>query len=164
MDVQSLLTPARIRSKRNRMHMHMHKLGSRPDYIQDNEFIIEGYRKEMSFRAALQTMFLWHNETLNIWTHFIGAVLFALQMLMHLQMPMPMLMLLVCNTFMFSVSTLFHIAQCVSRRHFQFYRNLDFIGILVVIYGHFWPYCFYMFSFEWFIIHTGIASGLFIAA
>jgi hypothetical protein len=46
-----------------------------PEYSVDNKFIQSGYRCNFkSKRSVLRSMFMLHNETTNIWTHFIGFI------------------------------------------------------------------------------------------
>ncbi|CAM6036872.1 unnamed protein product [Sphagnum compactum] len=50
---------------------------SLPDYIRDNEYILRHYRSDWPIPESLLSIFSIHNETLNIWTHLIGFLLFA---------------------------------------------------------------------------------------
>ena len=47
-----------------------------PMWMQDNEFIETGYRKEMNTKDALLSIFKLHNETCNIWSHLIPLFVF----------------------------------------------------------------------------------------
>ena len=44
-----------------------------PHWLKDNDYIIKGYRPPLpSIRACFASIFRWHNETINIWTHGLG--------------------------------------------------------------------------------------------
>uniref|UniRef100_A0A0E0LDW9 Heptahelical transmembrane protein ADIPOR1 n=1 Tax=Oryza punctata TaxID=4537 RepID=A0A0E0LDW9_ORYPU len=55
-----------------------------PDYMKENEFILDYYRSEWPILNALLSLFSWHNETINIWTHLLGFVLFFGLTVLHL--------------------------------------------------------------------------------
>ncbi|KAK3241740.1 hypothetical protein CYMTET_48522 [Cymbomonas tetramitiformis] len=48
-----------------------------PTWLQDNKYIVNGYRANLSKRAAAMSIFRIHNETFNIWTHFVGFLMFV---------------------------------------------------------------------------------------
>jgi adiponectin receptor len=53
------------------------KLDDMHSYLLDNEFIVKGYRLNFnSTKKIFRSLFLVHNETVNIWTHFLGFLLF----------------------------------------------------------------------------------------
>jgi adiponectin receptor len=54
------------------------ELAADPDYafLADNPAIITGYRHRLSPWEAVQSVFRYHNETVNIWTHGVGAAVF----------------------------------------------------------------------------------------
>uniref|UniRef100_A0A0D3HUY5 Uncharacterized protein n=1 Tax=Oryza barthii TaxID=65489 RepID=A0A0D3HUY5_9ORYZ len=47
-----------------------------PEWLKDNEFIHGYYRCEWPIRETILSIFSIHNETLNVWTHLIGFLLF----------------------------------------------------------------------------------------
>ena len=51
---------------------------SLPLWLKDNEFLRRHYRPPMySFRGCIKSLFRMHTETLNIWTHLLGFIFFA---------------------------------------------------------------------------------------
>ena len=51
-----------------------------PKWFSLNPYIVEGYRAGYkSYFDLFLSIFKWHNETLNIWTHLIAAVYFGYQ-------------------------------------------------------------------------------------
>jgi len=53
-----------------------------PEFCQDNEYIRTGYR--INFHTIIQvlkSLFMIHNETVNIWSHLIAALVFILFLL-----------------------------------------------------------------------------------
>lgn len=50
-----------------------------PAWQRDNEYILSGYREPTaSFARCFQSLARLHNETVNIYTHLIGAAFFSL--------------------------------------------------------------------------------------
>lgn len=48
-----------------------------PDFYKDNEYIKKGYLLDCdSIMKALKSLFWLHNESINIWSHLLGAILF----------------------------------------------------------------------------------------
>ncbi|KAL9655206.1 hypothetical protein ABK040_008981 [Willaertia magna] len=47
-----------------------------PDFLRNNPFIRNHYRKYFSYKLCLKSMFKLHNETVNIWTHFLPGLLY----------------------------------------------------------------------------------------
>lgn len=49
------------------------------EYESDNQFLQNGYRLGYKrCRDVAKSIFAWHNETLNIWTHLLGAIIFII--------------------------------------------------------------------------------------
>ncbi|XP_073156584.1 heptahelical transmembrane protein 3-like [Henckelia pumila] len=55
----------------------LEKFEALPEYLKDNEFIRDYYRCEWPLKDVLLSVFSLHNETLNIWTHLVGFLIFA---------------------------------------------------------------------------------------
>ncbi|KAL3535913.1 hypothetical protein ACH5RR_004374 [Cinchona calisaya] len=70
------MTGCRSKAKRRRRRYSLVAYHELPEYMKDNEFIVNYYRADWSLKEALFSLFRWHNETLNVWTHLVGFVLF----------------------------------------------------------------------------------------
>lgn len=58
-----------------------------PNYMKDNEYILRYYRANWPLKEAFFSLFRWHNETLNVWTHLVGFILFLGLTLANLMKP-----------------------------------------------------------------------------
>lgn len=58
----------------NTRHLNFYEL---PFQWRENRYIIYGYRFAKSHTLALTSLFSWHNETVNIWTHLLGSAYLA---------------------------------------------------------------------------------------
>ncbi|KAM7113402.1 progestin and adipoQ receptor family member 3 isoform X2 [Mycteria americana] len=47
-----------------------------PVFLKDNPYITDGYRAYLPSRLCLKSLFILSNETVNIWSHLLGFVLF----------------------------------------------------------------------------------------
>ncbi|XP_064485730.1 progestin and adipoQ receptor family member 3-like [Ornithodoros turicata] len=50
---------------------------AKPAYIPHRPFIHSGYRSCRTVKECFRSIIQWNNETLNIWTHLLGAVVFV---------------------------------------------------------------------------------------
>ncbi|KAI0168749.1 mPR-like GPCR protein [Pestalotiopsis sp. NC0098] len=151
----------------------------------DNKFILSGYRRENAdYLEVLGSLGFLHNETCNVYTHLIGALLLPLIAaisLRHLAEPQfsdvsavdygMFEIYFVCAETCLILSTLYHLMQPHSHRVEQFWHGMDLLGIVIVTMGTFFSGIYFVFfcdahlrKLHWAIILiTGTITGVLIS-
>ena len=116
-----------------------------PDYLKDNEFVQSGWRRELSLEQALMTIMTWHNESLNIWTHMIGAFIFIVWFF-YMEKEWPLIVCNVSAIYLLSCSSVYHLLSCISENHYTYLRKMDFLGIILCMWSMFIPFTVYIWN------------------
>jgi adiponectin receptor len=144
------------------------------EWSQDNKFIRTGYRPEKSdYKDVFLGLTYVHNETCNIYTHLIGAILVWPVAYIYMRtlpepqyrkvLPADYVMFVIfffsCEFCLLSSAT-YHLMQPHSHEVEQFWHRLDLAGIAVIIGGTFVAAIYYFFICEptFQIIHWVIVS------
>lgn len=126
---------------RRRHNRRTFKIDEVEEYNRSNPFILTGYRGNLKYIECLQSVFEFHNETLNIWTHLLGFVFFAgifirdLLYLSPLQTEvtfvdfMLLVGIIICYQATMILSALFHTFTCHSKKVSESCLSLDLMGI-----------------------------------
>ncbi|EME88842.1 uncharacterized protein MYCFIDRAFT_35624 [Pseudocercospora fijiensis CIRAD86] len=132
-----------------------------PEWMQDNQFIHSGYRPPSnSYARSAASIGSWHNETINIWSHLIGALLagsagtklyFSIRP--RFEMATTEDVMVFSCFFLGAVACLgmsatYHTISNHSHAVAKLGNRLDYIGIVFLIWGSFIPSIFYGFSAE----------------
>jgi len=139
---------------RERTRYELVKYEDLPAYLQGNEFVRLGYRANFSWSLCVRSLFYFHNESLNIWTHLLATFLFFGLMLAVLVWNWGLKDpnyedKLVFFVFFFGAqcqmlfSTIFHTFSCRSSRWYKFFVRLDYTGICMMIVGSYYPCIYY---------------------
>ena len=113
-----------------------------------SEFVLYAYRPTCtSLRPAVLTLFRLHNETLNIWSHLLGAAWVCAMLLETLSMAvtdegqrLATVVFLLSALFCTVASSLYHLlGGILSQRTYRALYQLDINGISVVIAGSYYP-------------------------
>ena len=130
-----------------RPSMQLLTIEAAPPHVR-SEFVLYHYRPTCTtWRAAALTLFRLHNETLNIWSHLLGAA-WVVAMLLETQsmavtdegQRFATVVFLLSALFCTAASSLYHLFGGVlsPSRYSQLYK-LDINGISVVIAGSYYP-------------------------
>ncbi|KAJ1941659.1 hypothetical protein EC988_006701 [Linderina pennispora] len=150
--------PAGLRSRQSPKTIGWDDL---PAWLRDNEYIRTGYRKPTGSHAkCVESLCHVHNETGNIFTHMLGALLFVYFIYSAPQTVfsefdtigkgerIAVYGYLLTATTCFAVSTIFHTFQCHSEHTSRIYNKCDMLGILSNFVGSISVKIFYMFYCE----------------
>lgn len=115
-----------------------------PSYLQFNPYILTGYRGYLSTKMCFESMFWMTNETINIWSHvfgwmlFLGLTLYDLFLLnIHASFTDKFIvgLLLACFQVCMVMSSLYHIFSCRSEHTFNYFLSFDLLGIALSMLG-----------------------------
>lgn len=125
-----------------------------PSYLRDNEYITKGYRADYTLWDCILSVFRIHNETLNIWTHLAGFMLFlslTVSMAAYEWEPhnntvhWPFYVFLSGAMVCLLCSAVCHVFTCVSGMLNAIIWRFDYAGIAVMITTSFFPPVYYGF-------------------
>nr|OQO24851.1 hypothetical protein B0A51_10338 [Rachicladosporium sp. CCFEE 5018] len=132
-----------------------------PAWQQDNHYIHSGYRPQSnSYRKSAASLGHVHNETVNIYTHLVGAVLAAVAAgVLHIILRPRYAQATQADVLVFScyflgavtclgMSATYHTISNHSQAVSKFGNQLDYMGIVFLIWGSFVPSIYYGFSAE----------------
>ncbi|KAK3316528.1 mPR-typeG-protein-coupled receptor [Apodospora peruviana] len=120
---------------------------------QSNEFLLSGYREPSgSVIGSVKSICQLHNETVNIYSHLIGGLVFALLPIYFRFVYDPsatdLLVVAIYTSgvaICFFLSALYHILDNHSHAVSAFFNQLDYIGIVVLMWGASVPTIYYGF-------------------
>ncbi|CAF1126951.1 unnamed protein product [Adineta steineri] len=112
-----------------------------PEYLQSNPYIRTGYRHGLSIKDCLLSLVYLNNETINIWSHLIGAGLFVYFFFRDIYNGRALPFFASTSDYYFILfytvsviicmlcSVSFHLFNCISPRAFADFLKLDLCGI-----------------------------------
>lgn len=140
-----------------------------PDFLRFNQYIYNGYRLHFTRLQCVKSIFMISNETVNIWSHLIGALIFFYfsyqinHLLTHFEKSTVQDHVVVttfCLSFICCLlfSACYHVFNCHSKESYEYCLRLDLVGISISLCGTYLPsiyYAFYCFIF-WRYFYSGI--------
>ncbi|CAF0732909.1 unnamed protein product [Adineta steineri] len=129
-----------------------------PHWLLDNEYLLSGHRPPMpSFKQCFASIFRLHTETVNIWTHLLGTLVFIVIAIYFSTRPSTEIHMekkIIFGAFFLGAiicllcSTLYHTLYCHSPKISKFFSKLDYCGIAILIIGSIIPLLYYQFYCE----------------
>ncbi len=139
----------------------IHSWNDLPLWLQDNHFILTGYRSPTnSYVESFSSLRYLHNESVNVYSHLLGALAFTLAALISFYTLGPRYQtasrsdVVAFGTFFLGaivclgISATFHAVSNHSVEVLSFMNKLDCVGIVLLITGSFIPSIYYGFYCE----------------
>ncbi|KIL88768.1 hypothetical protein FAVG1_08016 [Fusarium avenaceum] len=152
-----------------------------PDWRRDNAFILSGYRQSQnSYAHSFRSLFYMHNESVNIWSHLLGAIVFLASAAYVDRVVRPRyasasstdVLVFACffggAVVCLGMSATFHTLLNHSATVAKWGNKLDYTGIVALIVGSYVPALYYGFfclpnlmtAYLWVICILGTGCGL----
>ncbi|XP_043911670.1 progestin and adipoQ receptor family member 3-like isoform X2 [Protopterus annectens] len=128
-----------------------------PTFLKGNPYITDGYRAYLPSSLCIKSLFILSNESINIWSHLLGFILFFLMGLHDTCFLLPssnstredyivFVIFVLCFQFCMLCSAGYHLFCCHhSEKTSQQWLALDYAGVTVGILGCYVPGVFYAF-------------------
>ena len=114
-----------------------------------NRYIVSGYRKSNSNKlGCIISIFKIHNETINIWTHFIGLLYFLNNLILNVNENTALVLYEIVCVICFGISTIYHTYMPYSQQNYMLLLKLDLISIILnivtsnILIYHYWFWCY----------------------
>lgn len=114
-----------------------------------NRYIVSGYRKSSSNKLGyIISIFKIHNETINIWTHFIGLLYFLYNLILNVNENIALVLYEIVCVICFGISTIYHTYMPYSQKNYMLLLKLDLISIILnivtsnILIYHYWFWCY----------------------
>jgi len=135
--------------------IHLLSYSEIPEWMKDNDCLKKGYRPPLGDTlSCLKSIFSFHTETMNIWTHLLGCSVFILlaayinYKYYHYMTWKDMIIFGVYFTSVIgclALSSTFHIFNCHSKDIFLLCKRFDYCGISLLISGSCIAWTYYAF-------------------
>jgi len=149
------------------------------DIYRHNPFILTGYRDRTSVIGCLKSVLLLHNETINIWSHFLGFLFFVGLFCQDILWLIPqdisgvtssdfvvLCTLIICYQLTMVLSSFYHTFTCHSPKVSENCLTLDLLGITMGLLATYLSGIYYAFWCQpfWRDFYLSTVGGLFIVA
>ncbi|KAK7085094.1 Progestin and adipoQ receptor member 3 [Halocaridina rubra] len=142
-----------------------------PAYLRTNPYIKNGYRVNLSTLECFRSVLWWTNETLNIWSHIIGFVVFLCLLIYDVTVvynkyhgteddALVVSFVLICFMMCMILSSLYHTLNCTSEKACMKWLAFDIFGISTSFFAIFLSGIYYGFWCPEYDLHRYIYCGL----